>query len=114
MLDAPCLLSRSKVKPPNVVDTNEQRQSAPHAAFIPPKDTTGNLPPVFPDSDDECDDPLAAWLTTGGQPRTEGQPRGQDGGLEPGCTVEVERCARSYSDSHPDKVWAMLIAESSK
>jgi hypothetical protein len=105
--DTSCLLSRSKVKvnPVHVVDRNEQRQSVPRAAFIPPKDATRSLPPVFSDSDDECDDPLAA--------QAGGQPRKQDGGLEPGCIVEVGRCVRSYSDSHPGEVWAMLIAERS-
>jgi len=103
-----CLLSRSKAKPFHDEDRSEQHQSVPRAATIPPKDATMNLPPVFSDSDDECDDPFATRLTTGRQPRR------QDGGLEPGGNIEVGRCARSYSDSHPGEVWAMLIAERAK
>ena len=105
MLDTSCLLSRSKVKPSHVVDTNEQRQSVPRAASILPKHATRSLPPVFSDSDDECDDPLAARLTIGGQPRE------QNGSLEPGSSLEVGICARSDSDTHPGEIWALLIAE---
>ena len=105
MPDTSCLLSRSDVEPLQVVDKNEQSQSVPRAAFILPKYAIRSLPPVFSDSDDECDDPLAAQLTTGGQPQK------QNGSLEPGSTLEVGVCARSYSDTHPSEIWAMLIAE---
>ena len=73
----PAQVSRSKVKPLYVVDTNERRQSVPRAAFTFPKDATRSLPPAFSDSDDECDDPLATHLTIGGQPRK------QNGDLRP-------------------------------
>jgi len=106
--DTSDLLSQSQVKPLYVTDTNEWRQPVPRVAFILPKDASRSLPLVFSDSDDECDDPLATRLTTGGQ-----RPK-QSGGVEPVSTVEVGRCARSYSDSPPGDIWAMLIAEETK
>ena len=106
--DTSDLLSQSQVKPLYVIDTNEWRQPVPRASFILPKDASRSLPLVFSDSDDECDDPLATRLTTGGQP-----PK-QSGDSEPVSTVEVGRCARSYSDSPPGDIWAMLIAEETK
>jgi hypothetical protein len=93
------------VKPLYLVDTNERRQSVPRVAFIPPKDATKSLPPVFSDSDDECDDPLATRLTT------DGQPPKPDGDSELVSAVEAVRISQSHSDSPPGEIWAMLIAE---
>ena len=108
MLDTTCVPSRSKVKPPYFIGKNELRQSVHLAALVIPKDATRSLPPAFSDSDDECDDPLATRLTTIGQLPKQG------GDLEPVSTVEVGRCTRSYSDSPPGDIWAILIAEETK
>lgn len=108
MLGTTCVPSRSEVKPPYFIDTNELRLSVPRAALVLPKDATRSLPPVFSDSDDECDDPLATQLTTKGQ-----LPK-QNGVLEPGSTGDVDICARSYSGSPPGDIWAMLIAQETK
>ena len=108
VLGTTCDHSRSKSKPPYFIDTDELCQSVLRTAPILPKHATRSLPPVFSDSDDECDDPLATRLSTRGQP-----PR-HDGVLEPVSTVEVGMCARSYSESPPGDIWAMLIAEETK